>query len=87
MSLFTKQKQTHRYRKQTYDYQRGKGKGRDKLGVWDQQIHTTVYTINNNKDLLYSTWDYIQYLVTTYNGKASEVVHLKLTQYCKSTIV
>ena len=33
-SLFTKNlliKQTHRHRKQTYGYQ----KGRDKLGVWD----------------------------------------------------
>ena len=27
MNLFTKQKQTHRYRKQTYDYQRGKRVG------------------------------------------------------------
>ena len=36
MNLFTKQKQTQRHRKQTYDYQRGKrGGGRDKLGVWD----------------------------------------------------
>ena len=34
ISLYTKQKQTHRHRKQTYGYQRGKG-GRDKLGVWD----------------------------------------------------
>ena len=25
MNLYTKQKQTHRYRKQTYGYQRGKG--------------------------------------------------------------
>ena len=25
MSLFPKQKQTHKHRKQTYDYQRGKG--------------------------------------------------------------
>ena len=31
INLFTKQKQTHRYRKQTYGYQRGKG--RDKLGA------------------------------------------------------
>ena len=29
MNLITKQKQTHRHRKQTYGYQRGKG-GRDK---------------------------------------------------------
>ena len=25
MNLYTKQKQTHKYRKQTYGYQRGKG--------------------------------------------------------------
>ena len=35
MNLFTKQKQTHRHRKQTQGYQRGKGWGQDKLGVWD----------------------------------------------------
>ena len=35
MSLFAKQKQTHRHRKQSYGYQRGKGGERDKLGVWD----------------------------------------------------
>ena len=33
MNLFTKQ--THRLRKQTYGYQRGKIGGRDKLGGWD----------------------------------------------------
>ena len=32
-NLFMKQKQTYRYRKQTYDYQTGCGV--DKLGVWD----------------------------------------------------
>ena len=35
MNLFTKQKQTHRHRKQTYGYQRENGGGTDKLGVWD----------------------------------------------------
>ena len=34
MNLFTKQKQTHRLRKQTYGYQKGKG-GKDKLGGGD----------------------------------------------------
>ena len=34
MNLFTKQKPTHRLRKQTYGYQRGR-RGRDKLGGWD----------------------------------------------------
>ena len=32
MNLFIKQ--THRYRKQNYGYQRGKGEG-DKVGVWN----------------------------------------------------
>ena len=36
MNFFTKQKETHRYRKQIYGYQRGKGgQGWDKLGGWD----------------------------------------------------
>ena len=33
--LFTKQKQTHRYKKQTYGYQMGNVAGRNKSGVWD----------------------------------------------------
>ena len=33
MSLFTKQKQTHRFRKQTYGYWRVQVKGKDKLEV------------------------------------------------------
>ena len=34
MNLYTKQKQTHRYRKQAYGYQRGKGgRERDELEV------------------------------------------------------
>ena len=35
MNLFTKQKQTHRLRKQTYGDQKGKAGRRDKLGVLD----------------------------------------------------
>ena len=37
MNLFTnfeKLKQTHRHKKQTYGYQKGK-EGRNKLGVWN----------------------------------------------------
>ena len=40
------------------------------MGAWDEQIHTTLYKINN-KDLLCSTGNYIQYLVVTYKGKQS----------------
>ena len=42
MNLNTRQMLTHRRRKQIQDYERGKGE-RDRLGVWDQQIQTTMY--------------------------------------------
>ena len=71
MYLFTKQKETHRGIKQTCGYQRGKGGGIN----WEFGINrcTLLYIKQiNNKDLLYSTGNYIQYLVITYNGKESE---------------
>ena len=43
------QKQTQRYRKQTYGYQSGQqqGKRRDNLGIWDEYIHTIkIYKID-----------------------------------------
>ena len=69
MDLFTKQKKTHRHRKQTYDYQKEKGRG----GInWEFEINRyrlpNIKQINNN-DLLYSTGNYTQYLVITYNEK------------------
>ena len=48
MNLFTKQKQTHRFKKQ-YMVTKGESSGRDKLGVWDEQIHTTVYKIDEQQ--------------------------------------
>ena len=68
MNLFTKQKQTHRLRKQIYRYQKGKVR-RNKLGVWDQHIHTITYKIENkHKEILYREL-YIQYSVIMYIGK------------------
>ena len=49
MNLFIKEKQIYRHRKQTYGYQRGKAEGRDKLGVWDQEIQTIIYKINKQQ--------------------------------------
>ena len=40
INLFTQQKQSHRWRKQTYDYQWQKG---GIWGDWDWYIHTTIY--------------------------------------------
>ena len=70
MNLFTKQKQTHRHRKYLWT---PKGKGRrgigDVLGVWAEQIHTAIYKIEENKDLLCSTGNYIQHPIITYMRK------------------
>ena len=51
---------------------KGERGGRDKLGVWDLQIHTIIYKIGKQQDLLYSSGNYTQYLVITYNGKISK---------------
>ena len=47
MNLFTKQKQTHRHRKQTYSYQRGRGGER----TWEFEINrcTLSYIKQVNK--------------------------------------
>ena len=64
LSLFTKQKQTHRHRKQIYGYQRREvGAEKDKAGLWEQHRHVSIYKIN--KDLLYSTGNPTQYSVIT----------------------
>ena len=39
------QKQTHRYRKQTSNYQQGEGRGGCKIGVWDWEMQTTMCKI------------------------------------------
>ena len=67
MNLFIKQKQTHRHRKQTYGHQRQNRGYKFEFGI---NRHTLLYIKEtNNKDLPYSTGNYIQQLVITYNGK------------------
>ena len=68
MNKLTKQKQSHRRRKQTWLLW---GKGRRGI-CWEIgiDIYTILYTKQiTNKDLLYSTGNYIQYSVMTYMGK------------------
>ena len=55
-------------------------KGKD-AGGKNQELGINRYTLLyikyiSNKDLLYSTGNYIQYLVITYNGKESENVYI-----------
>ena len=49
---------------------KGESEGRDKMGI---NRYTLLYIKQiNNKDLLNSPENYIQYLTITYNGKESE---------------
>ena len=55
MKLITKQKYTHRHRKQTYAYERGKEGGINE--VFGNKRYTLLYikqTRKKNEDLLYS---------------------------------
>ena len=51
---------------------RGEGWGVG-MGIWDQQMQTNIYTeYINNKILLYSTGNYIQYPEINHNGREYE---------------
>ena len=70
MNLFTKQKQSHRCRKQTYDYQEKGGRINWEIGI---DIYTLLYIKQiTSKDLLYSTGNSSQHSVMTYMGKESK---------------
>ena len=70
MNLFTKQKQSHRCRKQFYGYW-GKGGGINwEVGI---DIYTLLYMKEiTKKCLLYNTGNSTQYSVMTYVGKESK---------------
>ena len=68
-NIFIRQKQTHRENKQ--------GCKEEEVGGINWEFGINRYTLLyikqiNDRDLLYSTRDYIQYFVITYNGKESE---------------
>ena len=59
MNLFTKKKQSHTRRKQTYGY-RGRRWVGDKWGDWGWHIHTTVVEQAISKNLQHSPGNYAQ---------------------------
>ena len=66
--------------KTNYGYQRGRWGGIN----WEFGInrYTLLYMKQiNNKNLLYSTGNYIQYLVITYKGKESEKEYIFMYVY------
>ena len=65
MSLFKKQKQTHRYRKQTYGYQRRRGR----LGVWDCHVYTAMFKIDNQQGPTLQHREFCSIFCKNLNGK------------------
>ena len=63
-----KQKQIHRYRKQTSDYQREKAGGVASYRYGIKKYKLLCKKIDNNKNMLYSTGKYSHYLLITFNG-------------------
>ena len=50
MNLSVKQKQSYKYREQTWDCQGVGESGRAGLGVWDQQTQTIIYRLDKQQD-------------------------------------
>ena len=100
MNLSRKQKQTHRHREQTCGCQGvGEGRGRMEWEFGISRCKLLYIRWINNKVLVYSTGNYIQYPVINHNRKEYEkeyiyvcimnhfAIQQKLTQHCKSTIL
>ena len=69
MNLFTRQKQTHRFREQIYGCQ-GKGERNGQLGTLELTRIHAIFKMDNltNKVLLYSTGNSVQCYVATWMG-------------------
>ena len=73
MNVYTKKKQTHRHRKQTYGSQRGKVGGAVTSCELGPDMHTLLYIKQiATKDLLYSSGTSTQYMAVTRMGKEFE---------------
>ena len=64
----TKQKETHRLRGWIYACW-GKDEGRDSWRVLYGHVHTAIFTMDNHKDLLHSTWNSAQCYVAVWIGQ------------------
>ena len=72
MNLSMKQKQTHRHREQTCGRQGGGGGGGMDWEFGMSRYKLVYIGWKNNKALLYSTGNYIQYPGINHNGKDYE---------------
>ena len=83
MNLFTKQKQTHSIENKLMVTREETGWERNNLGVWDQQIQTTIYKTDkqDRHPCTHSTGNCIQYLVINYTGKECEKEYVCVCVY------
>ena len=82
MNISMKQKQTHRHREQTCSC---RGEGKDwEFGISRLKLLYTEWI--NNKVLLYSTGNYIQYPVINHNGKEYEKEYITESLCCTPEI-
>ena len=72
MDLSMKQKQTHRHGEQTCGCQVGRGGGGKDWEFGISRCKLLHIGWINNKVLLYSTGNYVQYLMINHNGKENE---------------
>ena len=90
INLLTKQKETHRHKMNLWFLG-----VRDSWGVWEGHVHTGVFKMDNQQDLLYSIWNSAQCYVPAWMGRgfggewihiygwlSPFSVHLKLPQHC-----
>ena len=84
MNLSTKQKQIHRYREQTCGCQCGRGGMGWESGISRCKLLHLEWI--NNKVLLYSTGNYIQYSVINHNGKEYEKMYICVTESLCCTV-
>ena len=68
MNLYAKQKKNQGHRKQTNGYQSEREQGGTKKEYGINRYKLLYIKQISNKDLLYSTGNYTQYLIITYNG-------------------
>ena len=83
MNKLTKQKQLTDTEKKFMITKRDRGWGKDKSGVWDQQIQTATCKTEDNTVLLCNTGKYSPYLAVNHNGK--EYVYKCITEPLSST--
>ena len=82
MNLLTKQKETHRLRKQTHGCQWERVEGEGIVREFGRDMYTQLYLKwITNKDLLYSTWNSAQCYVVVWMGKeiGGEWIHVYMT--------